>query len=97
VLYENSIIGASAIAERGVSAEKVAQEAITDLIENHGADAPVDEHMTDQIIPYMALARGGRVKAAKLTDHARTNIWVCEQFLDVKFDIDEKDKIISCK
>lgn len=97
VLYENSIIGASAIAELGKSAEKVAQEAITNLIENHNSNAPIDEHMSDQIIPYIALAKDqSKVKAAKITNHTKTNIWVCEKFLDVKFDVDEEERIIKC-
>lgn len=96
VLYENSIIGASAIAELGKSAEKVAEEAITSLIENHNSAAPLDEHMSDQIIPYLGLA-GGEVKVAKITNHTLTNIWVCEQFLDVKFDVTEEERIIKCK
>ncbi|MBI2075768.1 MAG: RNA 3'-phosphate cyclase [Candidatus Aenigmarchaeota archaeon] len=97
VLYENSIIGSNSIAEPGKSAEKVAQEAITNLIENHASDAPIDEHMSDQIIPYMALARGeSRVKVSKITAHTLTNIWVCEKFLDVKFDVNEEERIIKC-
>jgi RNA 3'-terminal phosphate cyclase len=95
VLYENSVIGSSAIAERGKSAENVAQDALNALIENHNSSAPVDEHMADQLIPYMALALLSRIKVSKITDHTRTNIWVCEKFLDVKFSIDEKEKIIS--
>ncbi len=96
VLYENSIIGAGAIAERGVSAEKVAQEAVASLAENHGSGAPVDEHMADQLIPYMALAGSCKIKAARITEHARTNIWVCEKFVDRKFSLDGKENIISC-
>lgn len=97
VLYENSIIGANALAERGVSAEKVAQEAITNLIENHNSQAPIDEHMADQLVPYMALAKGGTIKVARITDHTKTNIWVCEQFLDAKFVINEEERVISCE
>lgn len=97
VLYENSIIGSSAIAELGKSAGNVAQEAVTALIENHNSNAPLDEHMTDQLVPYMALAGAGKVKVAKITDHTRTNIWVCEQFLNARFSINEEDSIISCK
>ncbi len=95
VLYENSIIGAGAIAEMGKSAEKVAQESITNLTENHASQAPLDEHMADQIIPYMAMA-GGKIHVAKITSHALTNIWVCEKFIGVKFSIDNSEKTISC-
>ena len=94
VLYENSIIGSSAIAERGKSAENVAQEALASLLENHGSNAALDEHMADQILPYLAVA-GGRVKVAKLTSHCLTNIWVIGKFLDVKFEVNER--VIECK
>ena len=96
-VYESSIIGASALAEPGKSAEKVAKEALDSLIQSHDNGAPLDRHMEDQFIPYMALAGGGAIKAAEITEHTRTNIWVCEQFLPVKFEIDEREKIIRCE
>ncbi len=97
VVYENSIIGANAIAELGKSAEKVAKEALDSLTENHDSQAPIDEHMADQLVPYMALAGSSEAKVAKITSHCLTNIWVCEKFLPVKFDVDEKERIIACK
>ncbi len=96
VVYENSIIGSGSIAELGKSAEKVAKEALCSLIESHDSEAPLDEHMEDQIIPYMALAGSSAIRVPKITDHTRTNIWVCEKFLPVKFGIDEGEKIIKC-
>lgn len=96
VVYENSIIGSGSIAELGKSAEKVAKEALGSLIESHDSEAPLDEHMEDQIIPYMALAGSSAIRVPKITDHTRTNIWVCSKFLPVKFGIDEGEKIIRC-
>lgn len=94
VLYENSVIGGSAIAERGKSAENVSQEALSALLENHESQAPLDEHMADQILPYLALA-GGRVKVAKITSHCLTNIWAIEKFLGVKFEVKENTISVS--
>jgi RNA 3'-terminal phosphate cyclase (ATP) len=51
--------------------------------------AGVDEYLADQLIPYMALAGGGSYTTRSISLHTRTNIWVTEQFLDVKFNIQE--------
>ena len=45
------------------------------------------------LLPYMALFTG-KVKASKITDHCKTNIYTIKKFLDVKFKI--TNKIITC-
>jgi RNA 3'-terminal phosphate cyclase len=57
--------------------------------------------MTDQILPYMAIStientEKTQVKISGVTMHARTNAWVIEKFLPIKFEIDENNKIITC-
>jgi RNA 3'-terminal phosphate cyclase (ATP) len=48
----------------------------------------VDCHLADQIALYAALAKGySRYTTEAITSHLLTNIWVIEQFLKVKFDI----------
>jgi RNA 3'-terminal phosphate cyclase len=64
------------------------------------AGGTVDIHAVDQLLPYMALAAVKSViKCRELTEHARTNIWVIEQFVDKRFRVsDEKEtdlKLIS--
>src|SRR3989344_2832244 len=56
--------------------------------------ASADRHLTDQILPFIALF-GGRIKASKITNHAKTNIYAIEQFLGKCFEIDEKNNILS--
>lgn len=52
----------------------------------------LDIHAADQFLPYMALAQGESVFLAReLSKHARTNMWLVEQFLDVKFRVEEKE------
>jgi RNA 3'-terminal phosphate cyclase (ATP) len=50
--------------------------------------------MLDQIIPYMAML-GGKFMFGEITSHAKTNIWVTEKFLPVKFNLE--NNVISCK
>lgn len=91
------IIGADCLGERGKKAEEVGTEAASSLIKEIDSKAPVDRHLADQLLPYMALLPGSKIKASEITSHTRTNIHVIEQFLDVRFEVDEREKIISVK
>jgi RNA 3'-phosphate cyclase len=97
-LYENCVLGASALGKRGKPAEKVGRECANALMEQVKTEACLDEHMADQILPYMALApEDSKVTTAAITDHCRTNIWVIEQFLPVRFEVDEEKGTIACR
>jgi len=93
--FENTIIGSSALGERGKRAEDVGIEAAKSLSKSIQSHAALDKYMADQVLNWLAFC-GGVVKVEEITMHARTNIWVIEQFLPVKFEIDEKNKIIIC-
>jgi RNA 3'-terminal phosphate cyclase len=42
----------------------------------------------------MALAEGESVFLAReISNHAKTNMWLVEQFLDVKFEVSEKEGV----
>lgn len=86
--YGNTVIGESALGQRGVRAETLGEACASGLVETMRSGATVDEHMLDQLVPYMALAEGGSaVVAEELTGHAETNIWVAERFLGGRFRI----------
>ncbi|MDY6958276.1 MAG: RNA 3'-terminal phosphate cyclase [Halobacteriota archaeon] len=82
--------GGSALGKRGKPADKVGIEAAEILLSEIRSNSSVDRFLSDQLIPYIALA-GGRSEFCvnRLTGHAKTNIWVTRQFLDVEFDIEE--------
>jgi RNA 3'-terminal phosphate cyclase (ATP) len=81
--------GGIALGKPGLKAEKVGEIAANAIIDELRSDAGVDEFLADQLIPYMALAGGGSFTTRKITLHTKTNIWVTEQFLSVKFKIEE--------
>ncbi|AKB76502.1 RNA 3'-terminal phosphate cyclase [Methanosarcina horonobensis HB-1 = JCM 15518] len=87
--------GGSALGERGLPAEKVGRRAAEEIIAELRAGAAVDMHLADQLIPYMALAGNSSYTVRELTLHAATNIWVTEQFLNVKFRIEEKEGLFE--
>lgn len=88
--FQNTILGFDVAGEKRKTAEQVGEEAALGLKKQLDSEAAVDEFMTDQILPYLALAKGNSViKISELTKHAETNIWLIKQFLDVNFRVKE--------
>ncbi|NJD77123.1 MAG: RNA 3'-terminal phosphate cyclase [Candidatus Methanoperedens sp.] len=75
----------------GLRAEKVGQDAAHSILPELKSGSGVDIFLADQLIPYMALAGGGSFTTRMITPHTKTNIWVTEKFLDVKFNIEEME------
>lgn len=94
-----SILGADSLGERGKPAQEVGREAAESLFKTIQAKATVDSHLSDQLLIFMAFAKGvSKIVVPRLTNHAKTNIWVIKKFLDVEFDIKEgkKNILIEC-
>jgi RNA 3'-terminal phosphate cyclase (ATP)/RNA 3'-terminal phosphate cyclase (GTP) len=86
------MLGSNALAERGVKAEKVARNAAESLIGEIEAGATADIHLSDQILPYLAIAdKPSTIIVRELTSHTKTHMWLLEKFLDVSFDIEKLD------
>lgn len=86
--YKNPIrIGSDELGDINKSAKIVGQNAAKKLIAEINSHAPVDKHLADNIIPLLALMPGSKIKVSEITNHTKTNIWVCEKFLGVKFNI----------
>lgn len=83
---ENSRAGFTSLGEMGKRAEVVAEEAARECVDFLGTDAAIDEHLADQLITLMALAKGrSSFTTSIITSHLLTNIRVAEQFLPIKF------------
>lgn len=87
--------GGIALGKPGLKAEKVGHMAAEAILPDLLSGAGVDVYLADQLIPYMALAGGGSFTTRMVTPHTRTNIWVTEQFLDVKFSIEKMENGLS--
>ncbi|HVG31423.1 MAG TPA: RNA 3'-terminal phosphate cyclase, partial [Pyrinomonadaceae bacterium] len=72
------------IGERGVRAETVAERAAAEAISYLERDAPVGEHLADQLLVPLALCGGGSYQTGPPSLHTRTNIEIIKKFLDVK-------------
>jgi len=81
----STMFGASALGERG-----------SDLLETLRSGATVDEHMLDQVIPYMGLAEGSSlVLADEVSGHAKTNMWIVEKFTGRSFEVRERGDLFE--
>jgi RNA 3'-terminal phosphate cyclase (ATP) len=82
---EKGIAGFSSLGERGKRAEEVAREAVDSLKEYVESDGCVDSHLADQLVPFMALAKGSSAfTTTRITEHLLTNLWVVQHFAKVK-------------
>jgi len=72
------------IGERGVRAEAVAARVVHEARRYLEVGAPVGEHLADQLLIPLALARGGSYITGTPTLHTTTNIEVIKKFLPVE-------------
>lgn len=75
--------------EKGLRAEVVAERACAAMQAYLDANVPVGEHLADQLLLPLAIARGGRFRAAPLSLHSTTNVDTIRAFLDVKITVEE--------
>lgn len=84
--FAGSRAGFASLGRRGKRAEAVADDACDELFQFLDSSAVVDKHLADQLVLYMALAKGRSTMITEgVTEHLKTNIWVIEQFAPVAF------------
>lgn len=78
----------TSVGEKRVSAEEVAGRLEREVRAYLSTDAPVGEHLADQLLIPLALAGGGHFVSTPLSPHSTTNMDVIARFLPRKFSID---------
>lgn len=89
-------VGADVLGEKNKRAEVVGEECAVQLNAAMSSGAPVDKYLADQLIPLLGIV-GGEIVVQEITNHTRTNISVVEQFLDLKFEVDERLRIVRVR
>jgi len=90
--YENGMISSNVLTSRGHSAEQSGEDAANDLIDEMGTGATVDSHTADQLLPYMAMAKGrSEFVVSRISKHLLSQMDTLESFLDVRFGVERKD------
>jgi RNA 3'-terminal phosphate cyclase (ATP) len=88
--YDGGFGGFLGLGERGKPMEKVAEECGSAFEKWLAADAAVDEHLADQLVLPMALAKGrSRWRTIEVTEHLRTVLWLVGLFVPAAMEIEE--------
>jgi RNA 3'-terminal phosphate cyclase (ATP) len=86
--YEKTVAGFSSLGSKGKPSEKVADEAVDALNDYFGSEGCIDFHLADQLLPFMALAKGNSsFTTTRITEHLLTNVWVIRHFLGMAISI----------
>ncbi len=89
--YEHITEVVTGYGQKGVSAEEVARRVLDEVKGFIACQAPVGEHLADQLMIPMALAtlqgRPGQFWTTCLSEHTRTNARVIEAFLPIRFEM----------
>ncbi len=87
-------LGAGQVAQRGVRAETLGDAVGAELASDLEAGAGLDMHAADQLLVWLALAAGeSSLTTREVTLHARTAMWLIQQFLPVQFDIEPAGRL----
>lgn len=88
----NVILGSSVLGERGISSEEIGKNVVNNLLSEINSNSTLDVFIFDQVLPYMAIAKGeSRCFVKKISNHAQTNMWLIKQFLDTKFEAKQEE------
>lgn len=89
---EVALSGFTALGAIGKRAEMVGEEAARELLAFHRTGAALDQHLADQLIPYLALAPGeSSFTTSCVTRHLLTNLWVAGRFIPLRFTVEGEE------
>ncbi|WP_049921592.1 RNA 3'-terminal phosphate cyclase [Halopiger djelfimassiliensis] len=87
--HGTGIAGFTALGERGTPAERVGETAADAANRFLERAAPIDRHMADQLLAFLALA-GGRIRIPEPTEHVETSCELLAAF-DIGIECDRDD------
>jgi RNA 3'-terminal phosphate cyclase (ATP)/RNA 3'-terminal phosphate cyclase (GTP) len=83
VISSGTILG-----ERNITAEELGKIAAKEIITYINNDIPVDNYLSDQLIPFMGFIKDqSRIKVLKITSHTKTNLELIKLFLNKNYQI----------
>ena len=76
------------LGEKNLSSEKLGSIAVKELLKYINNEIPVDNYLSDQLIPLMAYVRKpSRIKVLEITSHTKTNLELIKKFLERDYNI----------
>lgn len=82
--------GFSALGRRGLPAEQVADLAVDGFLTWAASGSAIDEHLADQVVPFLALAPSGSVfTCPRVSPHLTTVAWVVQHFVKTRMTLED--------
>lgn len=95
---DQGVAGGDSLGERGKRAEVVGREAAERLVKALDTGSAIDDHALDNLVIYMALARGeSEVYAPEMTTHAETAIELCRMITGAEFTVRKQGKGVAVR
>ena len=86
--FEHSQACYFALGKKGISADKIADEAISEFEAFMATDGVIDQYLADQLLLPMAFANGSsKIHTPQVTQHLVTNAEVIKTFLTAEINI----------
>ncbi len=83
------VVGADALGDEKKDPALIAGKTAIKLKEIISTDKIIDEHLADNMVPYLGLF-GGVIIVSRLSNHIKSNIYTTEQFIGKKYVIESK-------
>ena len=80
---------------KGISAEKVADDACDEVERYLRSGAPVGSHLADQLLLPMALGAGGTFRTMRTTPHTKTNVEIIRRFVACDITIERESNDVD--
>lgn len=100
-VFERGMGGATAIGQRGLRVESLAQSAFEGMLDWLSGEATVDPYLADQLLITACLAEGETTfRPSRLTQRLLTGIWVIKQFLPIHITVrgsEDRDGTVTVK
>jgi RNA 3'-terminal phosphate cyclase (ATP) len=82
------LIGSDMAGKLGRTAEFIGKRVAQNLIQDLQAEATVDRHLADQLVPFSALAEGlSEYLIPRMTEHIETRLWLVRKMLGAKTEV----------
>ncbi|KAK3855713.1 hypothetical protein Pcinc_029519 [Petrolisthes cinctipes] len=86
------VLGGSALGKKGRNSELDGRKAAEEILANVERKACIDQYSQDQVILYMALAKGrSSIRTGPLTKHTETAMWVATLMTKVEFKVTKEE------
>lgn len=92
-LHQDYRIGADGLGQKRRSAESVGETVAGRLLSRLQHPAPIEEHLTDQLVPLLSLY-GGRLRSQEVSPHTLSNLYVCSKFGGRRIEV-KGDRLIA--